>query len=587
MRFEAFGVRVQSGIRTSDRGDRSFVELSQTARRDGQERQQRFFAAFEKLSAIEAKLKEIWPGTPKREEQGPQFAASFEKLSAIESKAREVWRGEEWERRKSGDAEERNRVVQLSGFTMHGINVRMAVRPDGSTILRLSQTSTRPDGSERTQSFDIRLDRFSEIIGRSRELQPKEWFVLASLHQKLDTGAVVTIQRAYTSRTEAELAAHKSSLFVIPQVFATRPEPGQQRVMSQGESPKLDRQMREARWKEATDGEYHAVGRWFDKESEPYLDQRVRSTTFAEYRGEHFEHRVTPRNGPLDQGSRDEPLFVVYRKPERADAPPRIAAICKDEGEATARMRDLDDGVRAQRVATNNRTWETVDFSAGLREFAPARFVRSITVGETTGTIWRRIDEHGKQQRTVELTRPERQADGSVKEVTTTLPWGEFRALAKGLGAVRQEPREVRAAQAEERKPAVTQEQPRAPEHADNKHFVLTVWQAKELPRKGVTWVKFPLGEAVLENRPSFPAHGQWTPREASDPITYLLVKRTLGRQGVGVAEGFVVGADKRELALQRTEVREGQAVAKERNEQRLEANRQERQHARALQQGF
>lgn len=554
-RFETHGVRGRIAIRTTSHGDRTYVELGQTARRWGQERQQKFVAAFERLAAIE-------------------------------SKAREIARGEAWERRKAKDSGERDRVADLSLFTLHGINVQVAERPGGSPFVRLSQTTKRPDGGERTQRFDITLERLSEIVGRAREVQPKEWFALARLDQRLQTGAIVTIDKVYASRTEAELAAHNSPLFVIPQAFKQRPEEGQRYAMSEGESRKLDRQTREARWREETNGEFHAVGRWFDKGSVPRLNQRVRVDTFAEYRGEHFEHRVTPRGGPLDQGTRAEPVFIVYRKPERPGGPPQVAAICQNEAQATARMRALDEGVRARQVATNQKQWEAVDFSAGLRAHAPAVPVRSVVVGESTAVLFERFDEHGRRQRSVEVTRPERQQDGSVTEVTSTYSLSEFRALAKGLLRPERTQVELRAANpaTEERKPAAAPEQPRAqatPPYVDNKHFVLTVWQAKELPNKGTTMARFPLGESEVQNRPSFPAHGRWTPRGVEDPPVYALVKRVLDKQGVGMVEGLVTGEKKLALALKRAEAREAQAVAKEEHLERIAAQRQEHQQQR------
>lgn len=604
-RFETHGIRVRNGIRAADGGDRTFVELTQTAKRAGRKREQLFFAAFERLAAIEAKAREIWRGSERREGPERKFVAPFGGLAAIESQAREVWRGEQWERRRHGDAEEKGRAVELSRFTRNGIDVRVGVRPDGVPFVRLSQTSRRPDGEERTQRFDIRLDRLSEVVGRSREAQPKEWYALAQIEQRLETGAVVTVRKAFASRTEAELAAHNSSLFVISQPFQARPEEGQRHVMSQGESKKLDRQIREARWKEEANGEFHAVGRWYDKESEPHPKQRVRVSAYAEYRGELFEYRVTPRGGPLDQGPRDEPLLVVFRKPERPDGLPRIAAVCKDEREASARMRDLDDGVRARNIAADKKRWEEVDFSAGLRAQVPTKPIRTVVVGESRGILVERTDEHGGKRKNVELTRPERQADGTVKEVTSTYTLKEFRAFSDGLlprGRRAERPKaqeqpSIEPSAEAERKPAAdrrerpkAQEQPRAraePAYVDNKHFILTRWQAKEMPEKGVTWVRFPLGESELEDRPSFPAHGRWTPRDASDPVAYLLVKRTLEKQGVGVAEGVVVGEEKRASALERTKVREGQAATREQYEQRVEAQRQERQQARGMSHGF
>lgn len=264
--------------------------------------------------------------------------------------------------------------------------------------------------------------------GRERRDRSERWSVVSKV--ELTPGGVrARNEETYPSQIQAELAAFGTSLIVWPEPLHRRPKDGEilhARVDPQTgrfKDPTLERKRQELIWTAETHGEFHTLGRWYDRDSVPAVGQPV-NIAVARMPD---DHRITPDRRLKHPGEPDRPLFVLVENDTRT-----VKAFSTDRGEVVAAKMRLDGRSRAIQQATNNNLWKEVSFSPELRRrHSNVVTTRTLVRGDTRADFIERIHENGERTTTVLLSRDVREGDGRTRTVGRAYDVGERRQLKR------------------------------------------------------------------------------------------------------------------------------------------------------------
>lgn len=311
-------------------------------------------------------------------------------------------------------------------------------------------TGTRPgeavgEGHHRDLADQIVKDFFSKVNVRdnppeeTRQEDPKQragesWAVARLESTVNDRMAILRVEEVFEDKADAQIRSNRSSLVLIPEPI-TNPREDQPYLLTRRESTKLDYLMKKREWIEQSDTKHFGVAKWFDRGEAPKIGDKIKTETFDTYQNPNVvekpapERRASPYHGPSSPGEREQPLYVVYEKPEFANQKDTVAYLTTDRAEATRRMRELNDHKEAITLATTP-AFANAELGPGLRAHRPGRPTFETTVGENRGELFERVDHRGKRQESIIVSRT---TDDGPRPIERSIEFDKktFHALCK------------------------------------------------------------------------------------------------------------------------------------------------------------
>lgn len=490
--------------------------------------------------------------------------------------------------------------------TVDGISVQRIARETAAgreEYVKFSQAKPQPDGSVRRQKFVIALRALRGIAaslfpalaqdareGPTRRAErPVEHWAVVAFEREVQKGAIVRVERCFERSGDADLYARDKPCLVYPNSFKEELKPGEHLLLDAAESEKLARKLREVVWRKEHQCEHFGYGVWFDRDSLPDKGQRVRIETAIDYRGQEFTERVMPRGGAYEPGEGLVPRYVVFKKHATAPGRGDVAFVTHDKGKAIRVMEALEKRAQDLRQAKAEIKWKGATFSQAPSSGAVEHGltpIKSFTSekGNFHAEYFRRNDADDRNPPVIFLTKPMKQTDGSIRNVTIELTPNEVRILARqtvevtakpartptpkpnarpeaGGGAAPTPSPKPRRKPGPEAPPDVTPDRARTPARPiaasaaerpaepGASPFVIGVWHGVGPPKKG-QWVKFPMGQEDPHKCPMAPINGEARTPEEGAVTRYVVARRVLERRGVGE----VVGSTKNlTLIIERT----------------------------------
>lgn len=322
--------------------------------------------------------------------------------------------------------------------------------------------------AQQLREFISRMDTAFSRLQTTPEPERKEvakettWYAVGRLTELTESGARGPVWKAFADIEEAKAYRDKHNLALFPGTFAERPaerttvEVSRQELdalQKKGQGKELAQQLRILDW-EKEQGIFHEHGVWYDRKSEPRIDQVVHVTSGLDYRDEPEDHRIFPSQ-PLDPGASEKPQHVVYEKIPGKPLLARIVSLPASREEAKAEVKSLDEKRLSMEPEALERQWR--EFDAGsdrLRSQAyqerrapllaepekPTERPRAEPLRVTThekgrhrAEVLERMGEDGKPQRMVILSKDMTEADGRTRIDAQVLSMDDVREMREAM----------------------------------------------------------------------------------------------------------------------------------------------------------
>lgn len=322
------------------------------------------------------------------------------------------------------DERDPKRAKPDPGFPLEDLRIRLVYPPgraDGAPNVEITRTVERPGGAPSRQRLEIEGERLRDLADLILPLLEKEKRREPDRRPQPEAKREETEERPRREPTRREKA------------FNLEPKPA------------------EIYWpvvnveKTLTTGAIVVVERTFQDRQQAELFSR------------NSANRATlsvPMNTDYKPG---EKLVVA-----ESEASAKLGRLIREQREFEREYGPVLENLAAMRKQEEARRWTGKEaFGKKSRDYAPGELVWSRTVGRTKAEIFSKIDEQGRERRTMMVTKTVRRKDGSLKEVATQHDPRVLLELYRQARATLPEAREQR------------------------ERYRLGVWQGDAKPKKG------------------------------------------------------------------------------------------------------
>jgi hypothetical protein len=216
----------------------------------------------------------------------------------------------------------------------------------------------------------------SLIVQAEKELSrdvSREWWPVVHVVRLVEGGAVCRVEKSFPDASKAERFAWKKPMAVFPRATDVQMQPGEELLIRDGDDPRLDRQIRQLRWREENKATDFAFGRWYDRGSMPSVGQRVNIEAVHDYQGEPRDHRISPLTRPVEPGEPQDALYPIIRRDPKIPGLGTVVGLTRIRRDAVATADELQQGHDARMQATDDRRWREEGLNPELRRFGPQR----------------------------------------------------------------------------------------------------------------------------------------------------------------------------------------------------------------------
>ncbi len=216
----------------------------------------------------------------------------------------------------------------------------------------------------------------SLIVQAEKELSrdvSREWWPVVSAVKLVDGGAVCRVEKSFPDASKAERFAWKKPMAVFPRASDVEMQAGEELLVRYGDDPRLDRQIRQLRWREENKTADFAFGRWYDRGSMPSVGQRVNIEAVHDYQGEPRDHRISPLTRPVEPGEPQDALYSIIRRDPKIPGLGTVVGLTRIRRDAAATAEELQQGHDARMQASDERRWREEGLDPELRRFGPQR----------------------------------------------------------------------------------------------------------------------------------------------------------------------------------------------------------------------